>query len=90
MIPSHSPRSNSVTATATNAAAVTALSARPGHTPNRISPMPATSAHRSSAATPAQAGAGFMKRPDSTLSSMLAWICMPGILPSANGTVMRS
>ena len=31
-----------------------------------------------------------MKRPDSTLSSMLAWICIPGILPSENGTVMRS
>ena len=55
MIPSHSPCSKSITATTTNVRAAAALSARPGDTPNRISAVPATSAHRSSAATPAQA-----------------------------------
>ena len=54
------------------------------------SPPPPPAAHSSDSSRPAHAGAGFRKRPDSRLSMTLAWICMPGILPSENGTDIRS
>ena len=62
----------------------------PAQTASDAAAMPTASAQAKSASRFQPAPTGRMKRCDSRLSMMFACTCIPGMMPSVNGTVNRS